>query len=327
MNKHIDHPMKISVILMAYNRQSFIKEALSSIIEQTLDRCFFEVIVIKNFWNYDVDKILEFEGFQNIVIDKPMPAPEMLSTAIDHARNEIISFLDDDDLFDKGKLERTFNLFNKSKDVVFHHSGVSVFTTQGSRYHNDRNLKIVPDKPLYLKGPYYDTRIIYYNAGFSLSSMSILRDSIDMHYFRSLITNPDMFMLFSAMKTAKTIIIDNEALTFYRVHGDNVSINISRENVIKFNEKYFRTYYQIDEMIYGYKKLQKYLKIYMLPALLDFHISKRERSKVLMMDMPIFVCLWAPYVLRRDPKSLPVRLAKFVSPTIRSIFLRFFNTE
>ena len=300
-------------------------ESLNSIIEQTLSKSFFEVIVIKNFNNSEVEGLIKSHGFRSILVEYPLPAPEMLSVAIEQANNEIISFLEDDDLFDRGKLERTYKLFNENPSLLFHHSGVKIFTDGDTRHFKGKQ-KLRPEKPLYIEGPDYDSRLLYYDAAFNISSMSILRHAIDLHHLKTLLTNQDMFMLFSALKTGKTILIDSEIHTYYRVHDNNVSVNLSYEKRVKFNEKHSKTYFQIFDMIKGFRSLQNYLNMYMVGALLEFDLRNRKRSRVMFKDIPIMVCLKLPYAIRRDPGQVPKILAGVISATLRSLFPKFFNT-
>ena len=45
----------ITVIIAAYNRKAFLKEAIASALDQTLPRSKYEIVVIKNFRDKDID--------------------------------------------------------------------------------------------------------------------------------------------------------------------------------------------------------------------------------------------------------------------------------
>jgi Glycosyl transferase family 2. len=47
--------MLISVIVVTYNRKEFIKNAIRSVYNQLLDKRLYEMIVVKNFEDKDVD--------------------------------------------------------------------------------------------------------------------------------------------------------------------------------------------------------------------------------------------------------------------------------
>ncbi len=52
----------ISVVITAYNRREFLKYAVKSVINQTLDKSLYEVIAVKNFKDPEVDKLIESSG-------------------------------------------------------------------------------------------------------------------------------------------------------------------------------------------------------------------------------------------------------------------------
>ncbi|MEM3811936.1 MAG: glycosyltransferase [Thermoplasmata archaeon] len=48
----------ISVIITAYNRKEYLLDAIKSVINQTLNRGFYEIIVVKNFHDKDIDNYI-----------------------------------------------------------------------------------------------------------------------------------------------------------------------------------------------------------------------------------------------------------------------------
>jgi len=63
------HKPFISIIITAYNRRKYIRQAIQSIINSTLSRDGYELIVVKNFKDEFVDSIVEKLGGKNILID------------------------------------------------------------------------------------------------------------------------------------------------------------------------------------------------------------------------------------------------------------------
>ena len=295
---------KISVVVMAYNRDSYLEQALTSLVKQTLEREFFEVIVIKNFSTERIEKMISDQKFRTIIIERPLSAPEMLSIAIKEARNDIISFLEDDDLFEPDKLKRVFDLFNSDYDLVFHRNSVKIFFTGNGNYSKTRTGNHCLETPIKMKGPNYSKELAYYSAAFSLSSMSILKSIIDIDRFENLLTNQDMFILFNALVTKRTILLDSMVLTRSRVHDTNVSVNLDKEAWTKFICKYGETYYQIRDMIKGNNETEKLLKIYMAYALLELHTIRKEISQIFFHDFPIIFFYWLPFALAYDPARI-----------------------
>ena len=120
----------ISVIVTAYNRKEFLLEALKSTVNQTLDRKHYEIILIKNFRDDSIDKYTEENNIKNIIMDGTVG--EFLNAAIIKSQGNIISFLDDDDLFAKYKLEYVYNLFNNSDNLVYYHNNFIPINKNGN---------------------------------------------------------------------------------------------------------------------------------------------------------------------------------------------------
>ena len=114
----------ISVIITAYNRKEFLKEAVNSVLDQTLDKDIYELIVIKNFIT-EFDQEWKSRGIK--LIYKPVGSiGDFLYTGVSHSRGSIISFLDDDDTFAKNKLKIIYNEFSKNPSIVYYHNNCKV---------------------------------------------------------------------------------------------------------------------------------------------------------------------------------------------------------
>jgi len=107
----------ISVIVTAYNRKEFLLQAVSSALRQTLPREFYEVIVVKNFEDDDIDGELKHMGVTNLSSNS-VGLGAKVSEALEMARGDVISPLEDDDMFSSDKLEVVRSVFKRG-DVVF----------------------------------------------------------------------------------------------------------------------------------------------------------------------------------------------------------------
>ena len=115
----------ISVIITAYDRKEFLLNAIKSALNQTLDKKYYEIIVIKNFRDENIDDFINENKIKHILMDGTMG--KFLCSGIDASRGEIICFLDDDDLFFENKLEIVYKEFKKDMNIVYYHNfGVSI---------------------------------------------------------------------------------------------------------------------------------------------------------------------------------------------------------
>ncbi|MGC8735111.1 MAG: glycosyltransferase family 2 protein, partial [bacterium] len=112
----------ISVIITAHNRKEFLKDAINSVLNQTLEKSFYEIIVIKNFEDQEIDNLIEENKIISLKVRDDSLIGEDLALGIERAKGEVISFLDDDDLFMPKKLETVYNYFKKYENLVYLHN-------------------------------------------------------------------------------------------------------------------------------------------------------------------------------------------------------------
>jgi len=118
---------KISVIVTTYNRKEFLKETLYSIIEQSFKP--YEVLVIDNYSNYDIEECINsidksiklFKNHNNGIISTNR------NLGIKKSKGDLLAFCDDDDIWEKNKLEiQLKKLIETGSDVI--HSYINEFS-------------------------------------------------------------------------------------------------------------------------------------------------------------------------------------------------------
>ncbi len=214
----------ISVIIPVYKRKEFYKEAIESALNQTLDKKYYEIIVVHHI---DIDK--EYENVRYIKCDD-LNIGAQLAIGIENARGNIISFLEDDDKFLPEKLQYVYETF-KDEDIVYLHNDYI------SNNENFRNK----------------------NPDFNLSCISVRKDIINKNLNKITIL-PDTFMYCSALESKKKLIISDKKLTFYRLHENNISISKSLDDKIKLFLSYSNQYQKFFDF-FKEKKVQRFLKI------------------------------------------------------------------
>lgn len=111
--------MFLSVVIMAYNRKTYLAGAIRSVLDQTLPRDRFEIVLIKNFEDPEVEILVE----KNNVISIPAgdaPIGDYIHTALGKTSGDVICFLDDDDTFERDKLQRVYSSFIEHPDLVYY---------------------------------------------------------------------------------------------------------------------------------------------------------------------------------------------------------------
>lgn len=190
--------MFISVIVTAYNRRTYIMDALKSVLDQTLSREKWEMIVVKNFNDEAVDSFLIKNGIKNIIMEGTIG--EFLYEGVKNSKGEVISFLDDDDIFLREKLECVFGLFSMDDKLVY--------------YHND---SLICSSDLTVK----ERSRITKNPAFNLSSISIRKGAINLDNLTKIWTTQDVFMFISAKENGGKVKIGKSVQTFYRINNES----------------------------------------------------------------------------------------------------------
>lgn len=218
----------ISVLITAYNRKEFIISAINSVMSQSIIHPI-EVIVIKNFLDEEIDEFISSNGIKSIFVGE-CSVGQMLRIAIENANGDIISFLDDDDLFSRLKLEIVENIFYENPDLMFFHNSQQ-------RFFNNELSNVNVIFPEIKKSTLTEIRVnensvkdlaklVLINQWgefyFNLSSISI-RKTCYISFLNDLekITgHTDDFFFFHALNDHynRKIIISTEKLTLYRMH-------------------------------------------------------------------------------------------------------------
>ena len=111
--------IKSTVIIPVYSRKDCIEDALLSLENQRTSKGAFEVIVVSN-----IPLMLsrEFDLDLRIVLsDRPTLAGKLFQ-GITMANNEIITFLEDDDLYVDDRIPHLSTVFSTNEDLIYYHN-------------------------------------------------------------------------------------------------------------------------------------------------------------------------------------------------------------
>ncbi|ARD84944.1 glycosyltransferase family 2 protein [Ferroplasma acidiphilum] len=189
----------ISVIITAYNRRQYVLDALKSSTEQSLSRQLYEIIIVKNFKDTNIDAFAEEHNVINVYSENKTLSGKIIE-AMGIARGNILCFLDDDDMFYREKLEYVFKKFNENKNLCYLHNNFTAIDRDG--------------KPL----AYYNR-----NPDFNMSSISIRRETINGDAFGKVSKSIDTLIYLYAKESGMELELDSRELTYYRVTDQSVT--------------------------------------------------------------------------------------------------------
>lgn len=239
--------LKLSVVITAFNRTEFLPMAIRSVFQQEGNHLRLEVIVVSN-CDFPIDGIPNKINFRKIIMDGTVG--DFLSEAIQSAEGDIIAFLDDDDIWTCGKIQRLLYAFSDIR-VVFYHNMYTYIDSQGNplkytRKVEKKNSEAFKSQLIFNSAsrPEQLREAIERKADFNLSCIAVRR-SFALEYVDALkmITSaPDGFFFWTAAISQSDLFIDNLILTHYRVHRLNISHSRSVEDKAKELWKEIKTF-------------------------------------------------------------------------------------
>ena len=232
----------VSVIITAFNRKEYINDAINSVLNQSLDSSRYELIVVTN---YDISVSLKGKiNFININKNNNERFNLMIY-GIKAAKGDIICFLDDDDIYDKFKLEKIVNIFSKNKRLGYIHNAFCLIDESGQRITSKKYTRLYkqPHKDYYITYKNlkkFLSKITYYNGLVNLSTISIRKTIIDkdsLDYFLSLPGNFDEFVFYEFLRSQSDLFIGKDILSHYRIHRKNNSKSKTPSEIINYTER------------------------------------------------------------------------------------------
>ena len=271
---------KISVIVCAHNRHEYLTGAVKSVLEQTLPRKFYEMVVVKNFIDDQIDQFLKESEVKNIFTNEKELGKKMI-IGVENSSGNMITFLDDDDLYFRERLERLREILEYSPEIDFYHnsyieideSGDTISTTpqlkKSKLYRSGRrNILILAKFKKYRLS--HNNSCIAVSRGLFEKSKAFLTKSIDS-------TDDALFLL--SIVTNANIFADSMQLTQYRVHSSYTHfLGTEEEYYKKLHEKIvnFRQIADVMKESYVNKTANMLVNSYLEEVLVDPYIKITE---------------------------------------------------
>lgn len=153
---------EISVITCVYNRESYIKRAINSLLKQTFTS--WELIAIDDGSTDESLKILNGfrDNYKNIkvVTQKNQNPSQSKNTGIKLSQGKYITFLDSDDEFLPSHLKTRYNFMIAHPEIDIIHGGVTII---GDAFVADRNdhKKMIPLYECVIGGTFFGKRKVF----------------------------------------------------------------------------------------------------------------------------------------------------------------------
>ncbi|MEM3859572.1 MAG: glycosyltransferase, partial [Candidatus Micrarchaeaceae archaeon] len=191
----------------------------------------FEVIIISNF-DFPVEDVPPGLSLTKIIMDGTLG--EFLYEGITRAKNDIIAFLDDDDLWDRNRLKEILEIFTSDSTISYYHNSCRFIDLENRdvlplvnnpKRFDEVKMKVRAGMKVTPSSISDITKLVNMGAEFNLSSIAVLRrDLIDsLRFLKRIPTAPDIFVFWTIIALGGVVYMDNRRLTSYRIHGKNRS--------------------------------------------------------------------------------------------------------
>ena len=275
----------ISVIITAYGRKMFLKDALISVASQDIDRDKFEIFVVKNFNDTEIDELCLKTGAE-MINSEESNVTLFRYAAIDRCRGEILCFLDDDDRWEKRKLEHVLEVFRKYRRLGFYRNSIKFINHDGRVIENPYRYRPVQfnelGHTLYVDGSRMErfaSHAVNRRYDFNCSSISIRKEILlrFRNFAPGIISSFDSFMFYCTAISGYSFLADYSELTHYRINGGSISFSPT----LSFSGRQTVTYRTLLAMadFYGKRNLIKMLERQLAFFMLINTIHKQEAQK------------------------------------------------
>lgn len=197
----------ISVIIPVYNGEAFIREAIESVIRQKISKI--EILVIDDGSTDQTKEIVAALPYESIVyLWQENQGPSCArNLGIRKARYDYISFLDADDIWPVGKLQRQLNAFHQSPSLEIVGGLIEYLYMPGSEERK---------KQLDIKKPVFNVQ---------LGALLVRKKVIDVigYFNENMRLSEDQDWLLRAREKKIAIHILNEVMLYYRIHPGNIT--------------------------------------------------------------------------------------------------------
>jgi glycosyltransferase involved in cell wall biosynthesis len=210
----------VSVLIDTYNHERFIEQAIVSVLEQDFPAADREIIVVDDGSTDRTPGIVKkFEPRVRLLRKENGGQASAFNAGIPECKGEIVAFLDGDDWWAPGKLRRVSDVFAKEPAVGLVGHGIKETFPDGK----ERTIAPEKDERLQLT-TLAAAEVFRLRKSYLGTSRMSLRTQLALQMLpvpETLVIEADEY-LFTLAAAKSDIIILQEALTHYHIHGGNL---------------------------------------------------------------------------------------------------------
>ena len=213
----------VSVLIDTYNHERFIEKAIVSVLEQDFPAAEREILVVDDGSSDGTPEILrKFEPQVRVLQKENGGQASAFNVGIPKCKGEIIAFLDGDDWWAPGKLKRVTEVLNSEPSVGLLGHGIHEAFVDG------KTRTSVPEKSERLQlNSLAAARVFRLRKSYLGTSRMILRAELAGRILpipEALVFEADEYV-FTLGALMSELIILQDALTYYGIHGSNLYLS------------------------------------------------------------------------------------------------------
>lgn len=212
----------VSVVIVASRRKEYLRRSVRSALEQTVDRRSYEIVVVKDFPDPEVDAQVAAGALVGVELNGG-PVGLYLAAGVEAARGEVVSFLDDDDAFRPSKVGRVQEAFAADRGLAYFHNALEIWYDDDSpargllHSRGSRDL-LIDDRPTRARSvDYAFSRSLPINLSSVSMRRSLLMSGIEA--LRSITGATDFFCFYQALSAGFRLRFSAERLSIYYLHS------------------------------------------------------------------------------------------------------------
>ncbi len=216
---------ELTVLITAWNRRGYLREALESVqIERPSST---EVLVLANFPDPELEGLLRSRE-DRWLLSREVRWGAMVAEGLEAAEGNVVACLDDDDLCLPGRLSTIVDEFQAEPDLGFYHNGQAPFVDGSlpSRPPGDPRARWTSRGASRSE---QDLRTAWYmGAGYNASSLAVRRRwaLTELAGLRRIYRGVPAYLFYRAWVDGQGVCMDPHIRTAVRLHGSNISPNL-----------------------------------------------------------------------------------------------------
>ncbi len=230
----------ISIVISAHDRKKYLKDALQSTLDQSFPRNNYEIIVVKNFIDEEIDKFIQ-ENVILSVFTRDATLGQKMAAGIERSSGSIICFLDDDDKFVRDKLTYVYDAFTKINNLGYFHNASITIDETGRTLTKD--FSAYPQKDIFINelSTHEIKKARKYNGDWFMSCISVSRELAQrsIPILKEQKASFDKLLFYNAILTDMKMLVSSKKLTYYRLHPSMTTIVDGKESLITKKKEFF----------------------------------------------------------------------------------------